>query len=88
MSDLKLQHVLLRKLVRLQKLNLCLISGAGIVWAVHFLQGMLYAPILWLLLPFPILITASIICRQKCQRIKARLNALGFIPEKIIRWDA
>ncbi|KPC17400.1 Uncharacterized protein AC499_0602 [Pseudomonas amygdali pv. lachrymans] len=74
--------------MRLQKLNLWLISGAGIVWALHFLQGMLYTPILWLLLPFPLLITASVICRRKCQRIKARLNALGFTPEKIVRWDA
>lgn len=88
MSDLELQHVLLRKLVRLQKLNLWLISGAGIVWAVHFLQGMLYTPILWLLLPFPLLITASAICRRKCQRLKTRLNALRFAPEKIVRWDA
>lgn len=87
-SDLELQHVLLRKLVRLQKLNLWLISGAGIVWAVHFLQGMLYTPILWLLLPFPLLIIASAICRRKCKCLKIRLNALGFTPEQIVRWEA
>ncbi|MDT8924748.1 hypothetical protein RBE51_18300 [Pseudomonas taiwanensis] len=69
-SQLKLQ--LLRKVIRLQKLNLLILWVCGIMWLTHIIQDMLFTPMPWVVAPFPVLVACSFLCRRRINTLKDR----------------
>jgi hypothetical protein len=69
-SALKLQ--LLRKVIRLQQLNLFILSVCAVMWLTHIIQSMLYTPMPWIVAPFPVLIACSLLCRRRINILKDR----------------
>lgn len=72
MSNSQLKLKMLRKVIRLQRLNLFIMSVCGVMWLTHIIQSMLFTPEPWVVAPFPVLIACSLLCRRRIKTLKDR----------------
>lgn len=67
---------ILHKIVKLQRLNLGILTAAGIVLAAHFVQSTFYTPVNELIIAFIVIMLCSLLCRRRIVRLKAQAAEL------------
>ena len=75
-----LDNKLLGRIVAWQTYTVRILWVAGLISMVSFLQSMIYTSKAWIMIPFPFLVAAALLCRRRARMFEARRKELGLIP--------
>ena len=87
MNKADLHRHLLTRIIRLQKINMALLTICGVLAMMSFLQSFFH-PTPWIMAPYPVFFTLFLLVRRKVDKLRMAVEDLSRSPSMTGNIDA